>query len=228
MDTKIWTDESDNYTKRAIDLHHDKLYESNDKKEFVDVAYHTISKFVKEPKAILDVGCAFGASIYALKDKFLSTEFYGIDPGKKSIEIANENLKSERVYFINGFSHQLPYEDNKFDVIIFSMVLQWIPRRYLIQTLAEVDRVLKTGGVVFIQEFLTNKPVTSQSRHDEEIYIFKDDYASFFTTFPWYKEVLREVKQSEDGEDQQRNISIVKKYNISDVYTLKNGAVEKK
>jgi len=228
MDTKIWTDESDNYTKRAIELHNGRLYESSDKKQFADTAHQSISKFVKGPKAILDIGCAFGASIYALKDKFLQAKFYGIDPGKESIEIANKNLKSERIQFKNGFSHQLPYEDNTFDVIIFSMVLQWIPRIHLIQTISEVDRVLKKGGIVYIQEFLTNKPVTSQSKHDEEIYIFKDDYASFFTSFPWYKEVLREVKKSENGEDQQRNISIIKKYNISEVYTLKHGATEKK
>lgn len=81
--------------------------------------------------------------------------------------------------------------------------------------------------VVFIQDFLPNRPIVSKSRHDNEIYIFKDDYAKFFTLFPWFKEVYREVSLVNDGEDQQRNISIIKKYNIDDVYLLKDGAVEK-
>ncbi len=81
---------------------------------------------------------------------------------------------------------------------------------------------------MYIQEFLTNKPVTSVSRHDKEIYIFKDNYSSFFTVFPWFNEVYREVKEVENGEDQQRNISVLRKYRIDDVYTSKQGAVEKK
>ncbi len=224
MDTKIWTEESDRYTKRAIKLYGNELYKNSDRNEL----FINIRKFIEEPENILDVGCSFGASINALKDKFPSASFYGIDPGKESIEMANENLASENIYFTNGFSHELPYENNKFDVIIFSMVFQWIPRKYLIRTISEIDRVLKIGGIVYIQDFLTNKPVTSKSRHDEEIFIFKNDYASFFTIYPWYKEVYREVKEIENGEDQQRNISLIRKYNITDVYTLKDAAMEKK
>ncbi len=226
MDTKIWTDESDNYTQRAIALNGKDLYNNTDKIDFSNNVFNNISKFIQKPKNILDVGCAYGAGINILKDRFNEANFFGIDPGKESIQIANKNLSNERISFINGFSHNLPYENNKFDVIIFSMVLQWIPRKNLIRTISEIDRVLKVEGVVYIEEFLTNKPVTSASRHDYEIYIFKDNYASFFTAFPWFNEVYREVKKVEDGEDQQRNISILRKYKVDDVYTLKQGAVE--
>ncbi len=228
MDTKMWTDESDNYTQRAIELHGKELYNTSDRIESSKEISNNISKFIKSPKNILDIGCAFGASINALKDKFSEAFFFGIDPGKESISIANVNLANNRISFINGFSHDLPYEDNKFDVVIFSMVLQWIPRKQLIKTISEVDRVLKVGGIVYIQEFLTNKPVTSISRHDKEIYIFKDNYSLFFTVYPWFKEVYREVKKIDSGEDQQRNISIIRKYKLDDVYTIKQGAVEKK
>ena len=146
MDTKIWTEESDNYTKRAIDLHDNDLYSSEDKIDFASNVINNITKYIKQPQNILDIGCAFGASINALKDSFTQANFFGIDPGKESVQIANKNLTNERISFTNGFSHDLPYEDNKFDVIIFSMVLQWIPRKNLIQTIAEVDRVLKSGG----------------------------------------------------------------------------------
>ena len=228
MDTKLWVEESDNYTARAIDLHGNNLYGSVDKAAFSKNAFEIISKFKAEPHAILDIGCAFGASIYALKEKFPETDFFGIDPGKESIQIAKKNLKGQNLHFTNGFSHELPYDDDKFDVVILSMVLQWIPRKYLIRTISEVDRVLKDGGIVYIQEFLTNKPVTSLSRHDDEIYIFKNDYASFFTAFPWLKEVYRELKEIEKGEDQQRYTSVVRKYAINEVYTSKTGAVESK
>ena len=80
---------------------------------------------------------------------------------------------------------------------------------------------------MFVQDFLPNRSVTSQSRHGDEIYIFTNEYAKYFTSFPWFQEVYREVSLINDGEDQQRNISIIKKYNIDDVYLLKDGAVEK-
>ena len=158
MDTKIWTEESDNYTRRAIEVHGEELYNTSDRLESSKDVFDNISKFIKKPKSILDVGCAFGASIEALKDRFKEASFFGIDPGKESIQIASKNLSNDNISCINGFSHELPYEDDKFDIIIFSMVLQWIPRKKLIRTISEVDRVLKVGGIVCIQEFLANKP----------------------------------------------------------------------
>ncbi|MEA3352851.1 MAG: class I SAM-dependent methyltransferase [Campylobacterota bacterium] len=227
MDTKIWTDESDNYTKRAQDINSDMFCLKNSEQHSKNIK-EIIDRYTTLTENFLDVGCAFGRSINALKEIYKDSYFYGIDPGTETIDLARENIDSERVFFINGFSHDLPYEDDKFDVVIFSMVLQWLPRKYLIRTIAEVDRVLKTGGVVYIQDFLPNKPITSQSRHDNEIYIFKNDYSSFFTAFSWYKEVYRDIRSIEDGEDQQRVTSIVKKYPLDEVYTLKDGAVEKK
>ena len=227
MDTKIWTQESDNYTNRAIELHKGDIYKSLDRVKFSDTPFNIITKIINEPNSILDVGCSFGGSIYVLKDRFKSAFFCGIDPGKESIQIANKNLASKRISFTNGFSHNLPYEDNQFDIIIFSMVLQWIPRKHLIRTISEVDRVLQVGGVVYIQEFLPNKPIMSQSRHDEEIYIFKDNYPSFFTAYPWFKEVHKEVYEIENGESQQRHVSLIRKYDLAEVYELKKSAIER-
>jgi len=225
VDSKIWTKESDRYTSRAIKSHEGKLYSVDE--SYSEKISDCISTYTNNPKKILDVGCAYGRVISHLKGQFKEACFYGIDPGAESVKIGNSNLGGNRVQFKQGYSHDLTYSDNMFDVVIFSMVLQWLPRNKLIKTISEVDRVLRTGGVVFIQDFLPNRSVTSQSRHDDEIYIFKDDYAKFFTSFPWFKEVYREVSLINDGEDQQRNISIIKKYNISDVYLLKAGALER-
>lgn len=226
MDTKLWIEESDNYTSRAIETYGDAIYNSDDKS--IIERFNNINNFIKNPQKILDIGCSYGASINGLKDFYKDSKFFGIDPGKESIEIAKKNLEDKRIKFKIGHSHELPYDDNQFDIIIISMVLQWIPRNLLIRTISEVDRVLKKKGIIYIQEFLTNKPVTSQSRHDKEIYIFKDDYSNYFEAFPWFKEVFKEVKEIENGEDQQRTVSIIRKYCISEAYTLKTAAKETK
>jgi len=225
MDSILWKEESDNYTKRAFKLLKGKLFHDKGDNNF-ECNTNILKKFIGSPLEALDIGCAYGGTINNLMKIFVNTKFYGIDPGEESIKIAKNLINSDRVNLVNGYSHNLPYQDNKFDMIIITNVLQWIPRKYLIQTLSEMDRVLKDNGVIFLMDFLPNRPICSKSKHNDNIYIFKNDYSSFFSTFPWYKEVYREFSKIEEGEDQQRVLSLIKKYPISDVYTLKNGVEE--
>lgn len=226
MSKNLWVKESDRYTDRAIELHDDKLYGNRDQIELSNNIYNATKTFNSLPREVLDIGCAFGGTIFELKNKFEHTRFFGIDPGQNSIELANKNLKDERISFLEGFSDDLPFQDNKFDIVILTYVLQWIPRNLLIKTISEVDRVVKNGGLVYIEEYLPNKPITSKSHHHDQIYIFKDNYSEFFTVYPWFKEVYRRVIQIENGEDQQRNISVIRKYNSDEVYVLKKGQSE--
>ncbi len=225
MDSKLWENESDLYTKRAIESHGDNLYLVDDDVDKEKI-FNLIKNSVQSHKSILDIGCSYGRVVNLLKERFENTQFLGIDPGSESIRIANKNLSDNRTQFKQGHSDNLPCEDEAFDVVILFNVLQWVPREHLIRTIAEVDRVLRVGGVVYIQEYLPNKPLTSQSIHDDEIYIFKDDYVNFFIAFPWFREIYREVHNINDGEDQQRNISIVRKFDLNDVYQLKDGVRE--
>ena len=226
MNKNLWIEESDKYTERAEDFLNDKLFGNKDQLLASRKISSILSNYTSDPKNILDIGCAYGGLIYELMKNYSTTNFDGIDPGKKSIEIANKNIQSKRVTFIEGFSDQLPFEDNKFDVVILMMVMQWIPRSDLIKTISEVDRVLKIGGLIFLEEYLPNQPVTSISRHNKDISIYKDNYSDFFSVYPWFKEVYREVIQIEDGPDHQRNISVIRKYDLSKVYISKNGPSE--
>ena len=155
MDSKIWTKESDRYTSRAIKYHEGELYLEDN--SFVEKISNCISLYANNPKTILDISCAYGRVAFHLKDQFKGACFYGIDPGVESIKIANNNLGSDRVRFKQGYSHDLTYSDNMFDVVIFSMVLQWLPRNKLIKTISEVDRVLRTGGGGVYSRFFTQQ-----------------------------------------------------------------------
>ena len=106
------------------------------------------------------------------------------------------------------------------------MVLQWVPRTYLIQTIAEINLVLKEDGIIYINEYLANRPVYSQSVHNSQVFIFKDDYVKYFTAFPWFREVYRFVYKIESGEDQQRFTSVIKKYKNEDVYLGKTSVTD--
>jgi|APSaa5957512535_1039671.scaffolds.fasta_scaffold91372_2 ubiquinone/menaquinone biosynthesis C-methylase UbiE len=226
MKENLWIKESDRYTERAQELLNEKLFGNKDQIDCSRRLVDALSNYISEPKNILDIGCAYGGLINELVKKYERTNFFGVDPGKKSIEIANNNLQSKRVFFIEGCSDKLPFEDGKFDVVILTMVMQWIRRSDLIKTISEVDRVLKTGGLIYLEDYLSNQSVTSISTHNKEISIYKDNYSEFFSTFPWFKEVFREVTQIEDGSDHQSNISVLRKYDLKEVYTLKKGPLE--
>ena len=226
MKKNLWIEESDKYTERAQDFLNDKLFGNKDQVIAAQKVSSIISSYVDDPKNILDIGCAYGGLIYELMKSYSSTNFDGIDPGKKSIEVASQNIQSDKAKFIEGCGDQLPFEDNKFDVVILTMVLQWVSRSDLIKTISEVDRVLKTGGVIFLEEYLPNQPVTSISRHSKDISIYKNNYSEFFTIFPWFNEIYREVFQIENGPDHQRNISVIRKYPLNEAYKSINGPSE--
>lgn len=95
---------------------------------------------------LLDVGCGTGRIVKLLGDKV--SHYYGIDPNVERIEIAKKELPG--LEFEIGYSEELPYEENKFNVIIFSM--SWHMVKDFEQTLKEAKRVLKEDGILVILE----------------------------------------------------------------------------
>lgn len=227
MDTILWDKESDAYTKRGHEDGQKYLYRDKANRRFWVNEFLKVSPiFSPNPQVILDLGCGYGGTIHEIFDKFNNAKIIGIDPGEETLKMARENNQAPNVEFKKGHSHQIDLPDNSVDVVNLCMVLQWVPRKYLIQTIAEINRVLKEDGIVYINEFLTNRPVYSQSVHNSLVYIFKDDYAKYFTAFPWFREVYRFVYKIESGEDQQRYTAVIKKYKNEDVYLGKTSVTD--
>lgn len=218
-DSILWSEESDNYTHRAKANFKD-VYQEYDLFA-VNKCSSILNSLQLKPSKVLDLGCAYGGFIYHLSKIFTGSQFFGIDPGEESIKLAQENVGAHNVKFQQGHAHTLPYADNTFDLIILNMVLQWVPRNYLIRTLAEIDRVLATNGIVFVQEFLPNTSKYSASSHDQNIFIFKDDYSKFFTAFPWLRMLYQENIDSNKGDDYQKVIFLIEKTDLNKAYSLK-------
>lgn len=225
-DTEIWTNESDAYTQRALErLGTEALYPV-DPGAIASQWPSKINQYHPDIGVICDIGCGYGLFIHNFLNEYPNAYFWGVDPGEASIALAQKHVQSERVTFQLGHSHELPIASDSCDLVVFNMVLQWIPRALLIQTFAEVDRILRVGGLVFIQDFLPFKPISSISRHNDNVRIFKNDYSAMLCAFPWFYEVDREVHQIERGESMQRVISLVRKAGIEAVYQDCVGAVE--
>ena len=106
-----------------------------------------------EDKVILDIGCGNGwFSGWSFTNG--AKDVYAIDPIKKQIEIAKTNNKFN-INFRVGLAEDLPYENNKFDLIFFFNSLHHINLHVIKKALNEGKRVTKETGHMFIIEPLS-------------------------------------------------------------------------
>ena len=79
---------------------------------------------------VLDVGCGEGRHIFGILNAFEDVHCYGVDQDIPSLEKCKEGLEffkeldSNETIFQQGSVYQLPFEDNFFDLIICSEVLE--------------------------------------------------------------------------------------------------------
>jgi ubiquinone/menaquinone biosynthesis C-methylase UbiE len=106
-----------------------------------------IIKF-KNIKNILDIGFGDGQLLLNLAQKS-NFNLFGIDISQKNIEktkkeFINKNLKIDLRL---GKIDKIPFEDEKFDLVIASEVLEHLNDKELKKGLKEVKRVLKKKGI---------------------------------------------------------------------------------
>ncbi|CAN5725225.1 class I SAM-dependent methyltransferase [soil metagenome] len=108
---------------------------------------------------LLDVGCGDGASEIFLHKFFPSWKLEGIDITKQSItEAQNRKISGADFRLYNGTD--IPYEDNKFDVVFMAAVLHHIDFSLHHIVIKEIHRVLKPGGRIYIFEHNPLNPFT--------------------------------------------------------------------
>jgi 2-polyprenyl-3-methyl-5-hydroxy-6-metoxy-1,4-benzoquinol methylase len=102
-------------------------------------------RLLRGKKNILDIGCGRGFFLHLLS-KFGDKELYGVDTSENAIQFLG------KAQGINGFAGALEdagFRDDHFDLITLWDVLEHVPEpRFM---LAEIRRVLRRGGKVFIR-----------------------------------------------------------------------------
>ncbi|MEM7689235.1 MAG: bifunctional 2-polyprenyl-6-hydroxyphenol methylase/3-demethylubiquinol 3-O-methyltransferase UbiG [Pseudomonadota bacterium] len=143
-------------------------------------------------KRVLDVGCAGGFMSEAIAAKGASVT--GIDPAEDAIAAAQEHAKGSDldVTYDVGVGEALPYEDGAFDAVVCVDVLEHVAD--LSQTIAEIARVLKPGGV-FAFDTINRNPIARlatitvaedilrllpRGTHDPDMYIRPKELLSEF------------------------------------------------
>jgi ubiquinone/menaquinone biosynthesis C-methylase UbiE len=102
---------------------------------------------LRDDDKILDCGCGDGFYLHLIS-QISNCELYGLDVDPNALASARRNLGGRKVTLIEGNVTSLPFENDFFDKIILSEVLEHVQDDA--QALHEVRRVLKLGGFVLI------------------------------------------------------------------------------
>ncbi len=141
----------ENNIKQTTKLHFDEIaedYNNSSDGRFVKCMYEEIVNRISEiqPKNILDLGCGNGNVLAALA-KCTTYKLFGLDLSENMISEAKKRLNDD-VELKIGDSENLPYEDNKFDVIICNASFHHYihPKKVL----NEIKRVLTPNGILIL------------------------------------------------------------------------------
>ncbi|MCK4296787.1 MAG: class I SAM-dependent methyltransferase [Candidatus Marinimicrobia bacterium] len=113
----------------------------------LNVIMRNCNNSLSEKDRALDIGCAFGGMLIALKKFF--KEIDGIEIVKDRVQWAKIRCKEANI--IHGNATKLPWPDSHFNLVLCSDVLEHVQfdQQQIIAT--ELMRVLKPGGCGFIQ-----------------------------------------------------------------------------
>jgi ubiquinone/menaquinone biosynthesis C-methylase UbiE len=131
------------------------------------------------PARILDFGCGIGETERALGERFPQAGIDAVDSSSASIDAARA-LGLPRVDFHFSAGVKLPFDDHRFDVIYSNGTLHHIDHTEHPALLAEMARVLRPGGHLFIFENNPLNPLTVRNMRNNPF------DAGTKMLFPWY------------------------------------------
>lgn len=133
-----------------------------DTKEFTTpFRFNEFNKYVNKKSHILDIGCGYGRTLNELYENGYEN-LLGIDFSEKMIKRGKLqypylNLKAENTTNL---------KDNSFDAVILFAVLTCIKdNAEQIKLISEIKRILKDGGILYVNDFLLNSDERNIKRY---------------------------------------------------------------
>lgn len=112
-----------------------------------------------QPLRFLDLGCGDGLVDKYIEMLFSQWDLDGIDPSVGSIGVARSRSSSRTRYYVQT-ADALPFESAGFDIVLLASVMHHVPDNRQDNLIAEVFRVLRPGGRVYLFEHNPYNPVT--------------------------------------------------------------------
>ena len=99
---------------------------------------------------VLDVGCGDGSLVRWLCSK--GARAMGADCGAEMLRRALVADPDHPDRYVDAPGQALPFDDDSFDVVVFSNSLHHIPTEDMARALEEAARVLRPGGTLYVAE----------------------------------------------------------------------------
>ena len=138
---------------------------ADNKKFTTQIRLDLIKKYVPLNGHILDVGCGYGRTLDELNSKGYAN-LTGIDFSQSMIDRGKKEFP--QLNFLKNSNGNIPFTDKSFDSVLLLAVLTCIRKdteqRKLI---SEIKRVLKPGGIIYINDFLLNEDQRNIDRYNQ-------------------------------------------------------------
>jgi ubiquinone/menaquinone biosynthesis C-methylase UbiE len=171
-------------------------------------------KLVPQNAEIIDIGCGYGRTLNELYNNGY-TKTVGIDFSAKMIE------RGENTYpYLNlktMSKETIDFSDNTFDAAILLAVLTCISDdNEQMKLLKEIQRILKPGGIIYINDFLLNDDERNIKRYN--------DFLQKYNTYGIFELPEGAVVRHYDKTTVEEKLSIFEKICFEEtVYVTMNG-----
>jgi len=138
------------WKKHTVSMYFEELIEAVKKPAIFQVELKEIlDKYAKENVEIIEVGCETGISSLILSEKFNKTL---LDLNPDALELAKKLFKefNQKANFVEADMFQMPFDDEKFDIVFNAGVIEHFKKKEVIAALKEYKRILKKDGVMII------------------------------------------------------------------------------
>lgn len=100
--------------------------------------------------AVLEIGCGIGGRTVDIADR--CDQLSALEPDPKLLAKAKELNARSNISYLLGSAGVLPFEDQTFEIIIFTLSLHHVPINKMATAIGEAVRVTKKDGfVVFLE-----------------------------------------------------------------------------
>lgn len=126
-------------------------------------------------KTVLDLGCWTGRHTVQLAKEGFSV--YGLDNSTQGIQTSKERLKEEKLsahFVLQEMTENFPWKNDFFDAIICIQVIHHGDIATIKKIIAEIERVLKKWGFIFITVPNHKHPATKFKEIEPNTYIHLD------------------------------------------------------
>lgn len=163
-----------------------------------------LEKYLKNPLArVLDCGCGYGRTLAELSQAGY-TNIVGLDFSRRML--ARCRVEVPGVKLVQNDGQTLPFQTNSIDAILLFAVLTCVPDSNVQRALiAEAQRVLRPGGLIYLSDLLVNNDQRNRQRYEQHamahgcygVFELPEGVVVRHHTKEWIQELIRQFRQLE-------------------------------